>query len=82
MAAVHGAGKPQLGRSRSSDSRRKVLAFKKFAVSFSKPLGLLLPSFHGSQMRAWYLICLDDCGFSFFFNNHLLVRTPYILHIA
>lgn len=69
MAAARGAGKPQLGRPRRSDSWRKVLAFNKFAISFSKPLGLLLPPLQGCQMCVWHLIWPDNRGFSFFLTT-------------
>lgn len=55
------------GQTPQPDSLKKVLAFKKFAISFSKPLGPLLHSIQGCQMRVWYWIWLADHGFLFLF---------------
>lgn len=51
------------GQNPQSDSLKKVLAFTKFAISFSKPLSLLLHSLQGCQMRVRYWIWLADHGF-------------------
>lgn len=55
------------GQTRQPDSLKKVLGFKKFEISFSKPLGPLLHSLQGCQMCVWYWIWLADHGVLFLF---------------
>lgn len=75
MVAAHRVGKPEPGRPRSSDSRRKVLAFKKIAFfifqtirhTFTFPLRLPDPC---------RVLDLGRWLWAFFCNNHLLIWTP------
>lgn len=75
MVAAHRVEKPELGRTHSPDSRRKVLAFKKFAFftfqtithTFTFPLRLPDPC---------RVLDLAGWPWAFFCNNHLLIWTP------